>query len=449
MARDYDTLDGTQASLESGPQLSRNSSRSSDNLLPRSPPVDKCKFILIGFTILGITTLVPWNFFITATDYWMYKFRNVTQTDPDPEARTPLQTFFESYLSIAVNFPMLVAMVLTALYGSSISQKLLLRVPLLVMLSVFILTTVFAVINTDNFQYFFFALMIIMVILLGLFSAVFQAALFGYTSNFPSHCMFAMVNGQSVAGLLAAALQVLSLSLDCGPIVNGLSYFAVSTLFLIFTIIYHRLMDNDYTRYYLGSDAQDDKNQRPAQGILESTSQLKLAFRECWKEALVVLLIFTATLSVFPAICVLVTPKHPNTSFLTGKYFGPIVTFWLFNSADLAGRLCSTYLPFPHGKSNSLVGLALIRIIFPVMILFCNVQPRLYTTPFFTNDIIYPILMTGMGLTNGYIFSSAMVLASSEAHDSRRELTGFIMATSLGVGLTLGSINSNFLLRII
>lgn len=426
--------------------LSRHSS-SSDNLIPRSPPIDRCNFIWFGFIILGITTLVPWNFFITATDYWSYKFRNVTH--PSAIERTSLQTFFETYLSIAVNFPMLIAMVVTSLYGSNIKQKLLLRVPLMIMLAVFILTTIFSDCNTDNYQYIFFGMTMILVILLGSSSAVFQAAIFGYTSKFPSYCMHAMVNGQSIAGLLAVALQVLSLTID-DPIINGLSYFAASTLFLIFAIVYHRFMDNEFTRYYLQSDGDDERSTQPSSiRLFGSNTQLIMTIRECWKKALVVIFVFGATLSVFPGVCVLVIPQHPESSFFTGRYFVPIVTFFLFNCADLAGRLTSTYLPFPQKNSNILLGLSVIRTIFPIMILFCNVRPRNYTPVLFENDVIFPILVSLMGITNGYVFSSAMVLASTEAHKNRRELTGFVMATSLGIGLTLGSINSTILLRII
>lgn len=423
-------------------------SSSSDQLMPRSIPQDRCGFIWLGFAILGTTTLVSWNFFITADDYWKYKFRNIH--DQTSETRTPLQTFFESYLSIAANFPMLIAMIVTSLYGQKIRQAYLLQVPLVIMLIVFLSTTIFAIKDTDKIQYFFFALTIIMVILLGFFSAVFQAALFGYTSNFPSHCMHAMVNGQSIAGLLATALQVLSLAIDSGPIVSGQSYFGAASVFLLIALVYFRSMDNEYTRYYLRSDSRSEDGTRSQLNLLGAGPQLLQTIKDVCKRALVVMLTFGATLSVFPSVCVLVVPKYPDpTSFFTGKYFVSIVTFFLFNSADLAGRLTSTYLPFPPDRPNLLLSISIGRFILPVLILFCNVIPRYHTSTLFTNDAIFPILVTLLGITNGYIFSTAMVLASKESHPERRELTGFVMATSLGIGLTLGSISSLILINLI
>lgn len=35
-------------------------------------PRDRYKLVCIGFAILGMTSLVPWNFFITATDVSMH-----------------------------------------------------------------------------------------------------------------------------------------------------------------------------------------------------------------------------------------------------------------------------------------------------------------------------------------------------------------------------------------
>lgn len=40
-------------------------------------PYDKYNLAYIVFYVLGINTLIPWSFFITADDYWMYKFREI------------------------------------------------------------------------------------------------------------------------------------------------------------------------------------------------------------------------------------------------------------------------------------------------------------------------------------------------------------------------------------
>ena len=91
------------------------------------------------FYLLGINTLIPWSFFITADDvsyeyilllciadnmgvylsplflqYWMYKFREVHENSTrnyslnhaeNLEKRTDLQASFTSYLSVASALP--------------------------------------------------------------------------------------------------------------------------------------------------------------------------------------------------------------------------------------------------------------------------------------------------------------------------------------------------------
>ena len=42
-----------------------------------SPPVDRHKLVYIIFVWLGVGTLLPWNFFITQTSYWDYRYRDL------------------------------------------------------------------------------------------------------------------------------------------------------------------------------------------------------------------------------------------------------------------------------------------------------------------------------------------------------------------------------------
>lgn len=433
---------------------SRSSSR--DNLIAqcKQAPPDKYKLVCIGFTILGITTLLPWNFFITATDYWMFKFRNVTGEydveQPHIGERSPLQIFFESYLAIAANVPMLFSMFINSLYGQRFSQKKRLYVSLSVMLVVFTLTTIFVKINTDQMQITFFTVTMVLVVIISFFSATFQAAIFGIVANFPNNCMHAMVNGQALAGLLAVAIQIVSMINNTGPIMSGLWYFLASTMFLAFAIICYWLMDNDYSRYYLLRIPDEDQlSTSISVNFIESKSDLLKAFEDCWQMALSVVLAFWASLSVFPGVCVLVVPQYPNRSFFTGRFFVPLTTFLLFNMGDLTGRMCSSYLPFPAHRKNALLALTISRAFIPLLILFCNVTPRYYTPVLFQYDAIFPILISLTSLTNGYIFSSAMVMASVSSQRTRLELTGFVMASALGIGLTMGSVSSTILLRFI
>ena len=43
-----------------------------------TPPIDRHKIVYIIFVWLGVGTLLPWNFFITQTSYWNYRYRDLT-----------------------------------------------------------------------------------------------------------------------------------------------------------------------------------------------------------------------------------------------------------------------------------------------------------------------------------------------------------------------------------
>ena len=59
------------------------------------PPEDKYRRVWLVFYMLGMTTLLPWNFFIAVNDYWNFKFRDVVHNSTN---HTVLQKEFTSYL---------------------------------------------------------------------------------------------------------------------------------------------------------------------------------------------------------------------------------------------------------------------------------------------------------------------------------------------------------------
>ena len=74
-------------------------------------------YFLGVFVLVGMTTLLPWNFFISLTNFWDYKFRNVSETlkTNGSTAKTDLQKEFTSYLSISSTVPNATFVIINAL----------------------------------------------------------------------------------------------------------------------------------------------------------------------------------------------------------------------------------------------------------------------------------------------------------------------------------------------
>ena len=81
------------------------------------------RLITFIFYYLAIGTLLPWNFFINVSDYWMYKFRtvrNVTGANTTlglTADLNPLQLEFMSDLANAAMIPNVMFLVLNGVVG--------------------------------------------------------------------------------------------------------------------------------------------------------------------------------------------------------------------------------------------------------------------------------------------------------------------------------------------
>ncbi|XP_074031885.1 uncharacterized protein [Leptinotarsa decemlineata] len=78
-------------------------------------PPDTFLLVHLLFLLLGIMHLLPTTFFVTANDYWMYKFRSISSNNTND--RSDLQSNFASGSNIASTVPSVVCMVLATVFG--------------------------------------------------------------------------------------------------------------------------------------------------------------------------------------------------------------------------------------------------------------------------------------------------------------------------------------------
>ena len=145
----------------------------------QSAPKDRYYFVYFVFVLVGITTLLPWNFFISLNNFWDYKFRNVSdditvQKKNSSLVPTELQKDFTSYLAISSTIPNAIFVIINALLGQRFSISKRLTYSLLMMILMFTAITALAFINTDNWQRTFLGMLLFLVVIVNINSAVFQ-----------------------------------------------------------------------------------------------------------------------------------------------------------------------------------------------------------------------------------------------------------------------------------
>ncbi|KAL3874839.1 hypothetical protein ACJMK2_037801 [Sinanodonta woodiana] len=423
-------------------------------LAPAYGPVPKDRFFLVYFIfcLLGLGSLCPWNFFITASEYFKYKLRNTTLPEGsdylNPLYQTYLQTKFESYVTVASTIPNLMVSFLTALLIKRISLKARMYSSIILTILLFSLTLVLTKVNTDTWQTEFFILTIICVVIVSASSSVLGASMFGLASLFPSRYVQACMSGQAMGGIFAAVANIVALAVGSDVTQSGLGFFLAATLTAVATLVSYILLYHlEFSKYHIfdiGRSLDDNVNHRDEvvistrYGCTYYYSILKLI----WVEGLCVCLVFFVTLSVFPSIASAIASTETGAQAWSEKYFSALVCFLLYNAGDLGGRCISGYLQVPKfGQRCCLFMLAVVRVGFIPLLMLCNAQPR-HLPVVFTHDA-YPVLfILFLGLTNGFLSTLAMMYGPKKAPPDMAESTGAIMSVCLTIGLVSGSLFS-------
>ena len=148
------------------------------------------------------------------------------------------------------------------------------------------------------------------------------------------------------------------------------------------------------------------------------------------------------TLALFPAVISSIksTVRDSTDSIWTGSLFDALVCFLLFNSADFVGRYLSNWFKMPGKWKYLLLVFTVLRVLFVLLFLMCNVQPRSDDFIVYLNSDIFPIIITVIfGLSNGFFASLAMVSAPQCVQPEYRETASIIMTWFLTLGLLVGA----------
>ncbi|KAM6916215.1 equilibrative nucleoside transporter 1-like [Xenentodon cancila] len=429
-------------------------------------PRDKYNAVWIILFILGLGTLLPWNFFMTATMYFTSRLKDSTtnisyleinETIHDGDTRNVLESKFNNVMTLCAMVPLLIFTCLNSFIHQRIPQKLRISGSLTAILLVFMLTAVFVKVEMAPLT--FFVLTMMKIVCINSFGAVLQGSLFGLAGILPVSYTAPIMSGQGLAGTFAAFAMICALATGSELQDSAFGYFITACVVILLAIAsYLTLPKMEFFQYYMESNGSrpsaDEENKmdllkkenpaekRPVVNLMEEEPKPSFSvfaiFKQIWVTALSVCFIFTVTIGTFPAVTVEVKSTVANGG-RWDTYFIPVSCFLLFNLMDWAGRSLTAVCMWP-GKDSLLLPIMVgLRVIFIPLFMFCNVQPRHYLPVLFSHDAWYIIFMIVFSFSNGYLASLCMCFGPKKVAQHEAETAGAIMAFFLSLGLALGA----------
>uniref|UniRef100_A0A3B4V679 Solute carrier family 29 member 1a n=1 Tax=Seriola dumerili TaxID=41447 RepID=A0A3B4V679_SERDU len=407
-------------------------------------PRDKYNAVWIIFFILGLGTLLPWNFFMTATMYFTSRLKDAptdlssNQTANgtlEGDTRNVLESKFNNVMTLCAMVPLLIFTCLNSFLHQRIPQKLRISGSLTVILIVFLLTAVFVKVDMDPLP--FFTITMIKIICINSFGAILQSSLFGLAGMLPASYTTPIMSGQGLAGTFAAFSMICALASGSALQDSAFGYFITACVAILLAIMsYIALPKMEFFQYHMESNGS-----RPSADEENKMDLLKkgtFSILTIWGMALSVCCIFTVTIGTFPAVTVEVKSTVAGGG-AWGTYFIPVSCFLLFNLMDWAGRSLTAVCMWPGKDSIWLPVLVVLRVVFIPLFMLCNVQPRHYLPVLFEHDAWYIIFMIFFSFSNGYLASLCMCFGPKKVPQHEAETAGAIMAFFLSLGLALGA----------
>ncbi|KAK6105101.1 Nucleoside transporter family protein [Brugia pahangi] len=429
--------------------------------------------VFAAFMFISATSVLPWNLFINAHEYYHYKLRNVTEnaTLSDEKDDTELQRSYEGWVTLTGG--------VSCAFGSGINflkafadfpsknfpytyfilgHSLRIRAGHTVVLLSLVPTVLLTYINTDAFQSAFFCISMVLASLASFGSiGLIACGLLGFSAKFPSENVQAVMIGQSVAGILSSLLSIVCQSLAANALVNGRLFFVIAFVWTILSVfLYELLVRSKETELLLideGSRIDQSSDQRLLDNVdntfeadesplhLRSTETHSLwsDAEQVWKKTKVEwwagFIIFFGTMTAFPAVSSLVQTSAKN--LVWKNYFSSLACFLLFNCGDAFGRLV---VNFCRLREKALIMLSFLRLLAIPVLFFCNINPRYHSVTLFRSDEVFISTMLLFSISNGFLFTTATINATSKVHAELRELAGSMFGFMAVISTLCGSL---------
>ncbi|XP_022647493.1 equilibrative nucleoside transporter 3-like [Varroa destructor] len=427
-------------------------------------PQDRLNITSSAIFLLGIASLLPWNVFITANDYWLYKFRTINDTTGSsvnttvssetllnntfPE-QNEIQRFFGAYQSITSNVVFIFTLGLNALVSKRVSSNARIVYPLIATIAMLTLITILAKVNTDSEQVVFLLATLIIVALVNAMVGFLMGASMGVCGYLPSRYITVCSLGQATGGLVTCALQVGVLIMGLGHQDTALLYFSAATAIITLTLAAYKAMQ--HTDFYQHYRCLVTSSTSAFESTMAGVPYMEI-FTKGWPFHVSSFLVYMVTISFFPALTVNALSTHYlRGDILTDKLFVPLACFTVFNVADCVGRYIFGLFQLSSRRTKLLLTLCVARAILIPLFLICNLSPanRVHTSVLLNSDVAYVLFMIIAGASNGYLCTTAFVHAPKTVAIEHQEVAAEITSFLSGFGSAVGSVLSYGVLRLL
>ncbi|CAJ1052869.1 equilibrative nucleoside transporter 2-like [Xyrichtys novacula] len=427
----------------------------------QTPPADHCHAVGLIIFILGVGTLLPWNFFMTASQYFNGRLNdaNITENGMTKDYN------YDSWMALLSQLPLLMFTLLNSFLYQWVKERFRVAFSLVLIFVLFSLTA--ALVQVPMKPDTFFSVTMATIWFINMCSAVLQGSLFGVVGLFPPRYSTLFMSGQGLAGIFAALAMLLSILSNADKNAAALGYFITPCVATLGTLLCYLMLPHlKFARFYLNRSQTDgletaltllndtvekSPNQNSKEVMAKETNQQRSSvlavFKKIWLMAFCVTCVFAVTLSVFPVITVRVQTIYTENEAWK-KIFTCVCCFIVFNAMDLLGRSAPSFVQWPSERSLLFPVAVLLRLIFIPLLMFCNVQNSKLPV-FFSHDCAFVIIMAMFSFSNGYLASLCMAYAPQFVKNADRETAGSLMTFFLVLGLAVGASFSFLLGRLV
>ncbi|XP_026027807.1 equilibrative nucleoside transporter 2-like [Astatotilapia calliptera] len=414
----------------------------------KSAPVDRGQAVALIIFVLGLGTLLPWNFFITASKYFNERLNSTGTSGTSPKDYS-----YDSWMALLSQLPQLLFTLLNSFLYQRVRERV--RVPFS-LVGIFLLFSLTAALvkvpmEPDNF----FSITMATIWFINMCGAVLQGSLFGMVGLFPPRYSTLFMSGQGLAGIFAALAMLFSILGKSDQSSAALGYFITPCVATLGTLVCYLLLPRlKFADFYLNrhqpdkveevflESTENNKKDLEANGKLskqeenQEHSSVLAVFKKIWLMALCVTCVFAVTLSVFPVITVRVRTVYDNAEW--DNVFTCVCCFIVFNVMDLAGRTTPYIVQWPSKESRWFPAVVFSRLVFIPLVMLCNVQDSKLTAVF-RHDCAFVVIMALFAFSNGYLASLCMAYAPQLVRCKDCETAGSLMTFFLVLGLAVGA----------